>query len=177
MNVGYELTDGRVLDVTAEHHGADYSAYVLHAVEAFHEWVLTWTDGINHWLEEYHQSWHAYARLAALVAAAEQDAFLVHDLQDGDPVARRAVVDEVERYVSRTVHASGCRPGCDGTDPVNHGGTVDARHQVWEEYWRMWCRVNDVDVDEHPHDEATPERQDDLLSWLLNGRPAGVPRV
>lgn len=120
MTPRYELTDGRLLPVTAEHHGHDYAAYVLHDVETFHEWLLTWTDGINVWLEEYHHPWHAYARLAALVAAAEQDVFLVHDLQDGDPAARDAVVDEVERFVSRVVHASSCAPGCDGTDPVNH---------------------------------------------------------
>lgn len=117
----YELTDGRRLPVAAEHHGHDYVAYVLHDVEAAHEWLLTWTDGINVWLEEYHLPWHAYARLAALVAAAEQDVFLVHDLQDGDVAAHEAVVVEVERFVARTVHASSCPTSCDGTDPANHG--------------------------------------------------------
>lgn len=116
----YELTDGRHLPVVAEHHGHDYAAWVLHDVEAFHEWVLTWTDGINHWLEEYHLPWHAYARLAALIAAVEQGVFLVHDLQDGDLAAHEAVVDAIERFIARSVHASSCAPGCDGTDPVNH---------------------------------------------------------
>lgn len=158
---------GRRLPVVARHGGHDWTAWVLYRVEAAHEWVLTWTDGINVWLEEYDQAWHALARLAALTAAVEQDVFLVHGSDVGS--GRVVFVSEVERFVSRTVHASSCAPGCDGTDPVNHGGQVASNHPVWVEYWHMWCRVNETDV--HPADEATPERQDDLLSWLLNGRP------
>lgn len=161
----YELPSGETLHVAARHYGDDYSAYVLPRDEG--DWVVTWTDGINHWVEEYEQPWHAYARLAALVAAVEQRVFLVHDGQR-QPGELPLFVSEVERFVSRTVHASSCTPGCDGTDPANHGGTVSSAHPVWQEYWAMWCEVNETD--EHPADEATPERQDDLLGWLLNTR-------
>lgn len=119
MNSTYELEDGRELAVAAWHPGHDYEARVLHAVEAAHEWVVTWTDGINEWVEEFDEPWHAYARLAALVAACEQDVFMVHDETRGHH-EKLAFVSEVERFVSRTVHASSCRTGCDGTDPVNH---------------------------------------------------------
>lgn len=112
--------DGELLPIMAQYESHYWSACVLYRAEAIHEWELQWTDGINSWVEEHDKPWHAFARLAALVAAVEQDVFLVHDLQGGDPVAHAAVVDEVERFVSRTVHASSCAPDCDGTDPVNH---------------------------------------------------------
>lgn len=163
----YELTDGRVLPVTAEHHGHDYWAWVLHDVDARRKWVITWTDGINHWLEEYELPWHAYARLAALIAAVEQQVFLVHDAHR-QPDEMLRFVDEVERFVSRTVHAFNCDVGCDGTDPVTHVGMVSSRHPVWRRYWAMWYDVNGTD--QHPSDEATFERQEDLVNWLLNTR-------
>lgn len=119
-NFSPSATDGKLLPVIAEYLSHDWSARVLHRVEVTREWELHWTDGINVWLEDYDQPWHALARLAALIAAVEQDVFLVHDLQDGNPVAYDAFTDEVDRFVSRTVHTSSCRPGCDGTDPVNH---------------------------------------------------------
>lgn len=119
----YELLDGRRLPVAAEHHGHDYSAYVLHDVEAAHEWLLTWTDGINHWLEEWHLPEHAFARLAALVRACDQQVFLAHQVDEvyGVTGAARAFEDEVERFMSRVVHASSCPSGCDRTDPTTHG--------------------------------------------------------
>ncbi len=83
-------------------------------IEASSEWELHWTDGINVWIEEWHYPWHALARLAALVAAVEQDVFLVHDLQDGNPVTHAAFVEEVENFIARTVHAFNCPAGCDG---------------------------------------------------------------
>lgn len=120
----YELDDGRVLPVAAEHHGHDYAAYVLHEVDAAFPWVLTWTDGINHWLEEWSLPEVAFARLAALVRACDQQVFLVHvvdEVADGDDDGGRAAFeDEAERFLSRAVHASSCQPGCDGTDPANH---------------------------------------------------------
>lgn len=116
----YELADGERLPVVAEYHGVDYDAYVLHNVEAAGEWVVTWTDGINHWVEEYDYPWHAFARLAALVAAADQQVFLVHDPSNRGATEGRAFREEAERFVSRTVHASSCGTGCDGTDAANH---------------------------------------------------------
>lgn len=115
----YELPSGEALPIAARHYGDDYSAYVLYDAEAPVSWIVTWTDGINDWVEGFEQPWHAYARLAALVAAVEQQVFLVHD-GDRNPAELRVFVSEVERFVSRTVHASSCAPGCDGTDPVNH---------------------------------------------------------
>jgi hypothetical protein len=110
--------DDRWLPVVAEFSGHRWNGHVLHDVEAAGEWIVTWTDGINEWLERYDYPWHALARFAALVAAAEQDVFLVHD--SSDPHGPLNFVAEAERFVSRTIHASSCEPGCDGTDPVNH---------------------------------------------------------
>lgn len=161
----YELPSGEALYVAARHYGDDYSAYVLPRDEG--NWVVTWTDGINHWVEEFEQPWHAYARLAALIAAVEQQVFLVHDAhRQPDELLR--FVDEVERFVSRTVHASNCDVDCDGTDPVTHVGMVSSRHPIWRRYWAMWCDVSGTD--QHPSDEATFERQEDLMNWLLNTR-------
>lgn len=115
----YELTDGRHLPVVAEHHGHDYVAWVLHDVEAFHEWVLTWTDGINHWLEGWHTPEVVFARLAALVRACDQGTFLVHD-GEGFDRARTSFEAEVERFLVHVVHASSCPSECDGTDPTTH---------------------------------------------------------
>lgn len=112
------VLDGWSYPVVASFHGHGYSAYVLHAVEEGNQWVVTWTDGINRWVERYDEPWHALGRLASLVAACEQDVFLVHDVVNRGE--REAFLDEVERYVSRTVHASSCAPSCDGRDPVNH---------------------------------------------------------
>jgi hypothetical protein len=119
VNSTYYLeADGEALPVVAEFEGHHYSAHVLHDVNGDVEWIVTWTDGINEWVERYELPWHALARLAALVAAAEQDVFLVHDFVNrGEHVA---FVAEADRFVSRTVHASSCAPGCDGTDPANH---------------------------------------------------------
>lgn len=114
-NSSYELTDGRRLPVITEYHGEHYAAYVLRDVAVEREWVLTWTDGVNVWYEDYDYPWHAFARLASLVAAAEQDVLMVHDLQDGNPTTHAAVVEEVENFIARTVHAFNCPPGCDGT--------------------------------------------------------------
>lgn len=117
----YELPSGEVLDVVTAWERSRYSAYVLRDPEAPVEWALTWTDGINEWVEWYDQPWVALARLAALVAAVEQDVFLVHANDAAERGAGPATfVSEAERFVSRTVHASSCQPGCDGTDPVNH---------------------------------------------------------
>jgi len=118
----YELPSGETLNVVTVWERTRYSAYVLQDPEAPVEWALTWTDGINEWVEWYEQSWHALARLAVVVAACDQDVFLVHA---GDPAefnepGPAAFVAEAERFVSRTVHASSCAPGCDGADPVNH---------------------------------------------------------
>lgn len=117
----YELTDGRFLPVAAKHHGIDYAAWVLHDVEAAHEWLLTWTDGINHWLEGWRAPEVAFARLAALVRACDQRTFLVHD-GEGFDRAPTSFEAETERFLAHVVHASSCAPGCDGTDPVNHRG-------------------------------------------------------
>lgn len=119
-NYGWSALDDRALPLVAEYVQHDWSARLLHRADASYEWELQWTDGINEWVEEHLRPWHAYARLAALVAAAERGVFLVHDLRDGGPAARAAFVAEAERFVSRTVHASSCRPGCDGTDPASH---------------------------------------------------------
>lgn len=168
MNEMYYLDeDGEALPIVAEHQGHRYAAHVLRD-ESPDVWVIIWTDGINTWKEEYHLPWQAFARLAALVAAAEQDVFLVHDPSNRGATDGEAFRNEVERFVSRTVHASSCRPGCDGTDPVNHVGFVDTRADVWDDYWESWRALNQTD--EHPHDEASHERQEDLVNWLLNNR-------
>lgn len=122
--LAYDDELGRDAALVAEVVGDHYSAEVLNAgygvdlesVDA--PWVVRWTDGINDWREAYELPWHALARLAAVVAAVEQDVFLVHDATNRGQ--RDAVVDEVDRYVSRTVHASSCAPGCAGRDPVYH---------------------------------------------------------
>jgi hypothetical protein len=108
-----ELNEPRDVPVVAHVVYHDWSARVLHDVEAAGEWPVTWTDGINVWFERYDYPWHALARLAALVAAVEQEVFLVHDVTNRGEQA--TFVDEAERFVSRTVHAHSCRPGCDGT--------------------------------------------------------------
>ena len=115
MNTSYapSVFDGKLLPVTARFESHDWSATVLYRIEASHEWELQWTDGINVWVEEWIYAWHAYARLAALVAAVEQDVFLVH----GSEEDHAAFVDEVERFVARTVHAFNCPPGCVGDSP------------------------------------------------------------
>lgn len=128
-NPPYELTDGRSLPVVAEYDGHDYRAYVLHDADASAEWILTWNDGINFWYEEYDYPWHVFARLAALVAAADQQVLLVHDLQDGDPITHAAVVEEVENFIARTVHAFNCPPDCDGTSGP-HEYLHDTRNQI-----------------------------------------------
>lgn len=115
----YELPSGELVAIVARFYARDYSAYVLRDDEAPVSWLVTWNDGINDWVEGFDQPWHALARLAALVAACEQQVFMVHD-GDRNPAELRAFVDEAERFVSRTVHASSCAMGCDGTDPVNH---------------------------------------------------------
>jgi hypothetical protein len=106
------------LPVAAEYHGHNYVAQVLHDVEVAHEWVLTWTDGINDWVERWVYPEVAFARLAALVRAANEDVFFVH--RSDRPGELDLFADEAERFLSRTVHASSCRPGCRGDDPVNH---------------------------------------------------------
>lgn len=122
----FELADGRKALVVAEYHGVNFAAWVLRDVNGeppaegyVGGWIVTWTDGVNWWFEDgYELPWHALARLAALVAAAEQQVFLVHDVESRGE--RAPFVEEAERFVSRTVHASGCAPGCRGEDPANH---------------------------------------------------------
>lgn len=109
----------RSVGVTAVYHGPTWEAHVLHDVNGASPWITTWTDGINTWFERFDEPWHALARLAALVAAVEQEVFLVHDWVV-KPDDRDLFVAEAERFVSRTVHASSCQPDCDGTDPANH---------------------------------------------------------
>jgi len=121
----FELTDGTRVPVTSEYHGVDFAAYVLRNSpdtepdDYVGGWIVTWTDGINWWCEDdYELPWQALARFAALVAACEQQVFLVHDVEARGE--RRAFVEEAERFVARTVHASSCRVGCTGTDEANH---------------------------------------------------------
>lgn len=124
MTAYYELDDGRVLPVETSWARHDYTARVLRGHDdprdVAGEWLLTWTDGINVWLEEYEFPWQALARLTALVAAVEQQVFMVHDPSNRGEAESRAFVREAERFVSRTVHAHDCLPGCDGTDPIRH---------------------------------------------------------
>lgn len=120
----FELTDGRLVPVLCEVLRRDYAAYVLRIDEGDPDdvagvWALTWTDGINWWYEEYEFPWLALGRLTALVAAVEQDVFMVHtslDDREGPP----ALVEEVNRFTRRTVHAFDCPAGCDGTGSTNH---------------------------------------------------------
>lgn len=125
MTEVYELEDGRVGVVVLEWERHDYTARVLRTDggppdEVAGDWVLTWSDGINRWIDPpYEFPWQAIARLAALVAAVEQSVFLVHLGSGRD---HTTFVEEAERFVARTVHASSCPPGCDGTDTMNHGG-------------------------------------------------------
>lgn len=95
----------------------DWSGYVLD--DENHQWgfVVYWTDGINEWRERYSFVGEALARFAALVHAVTSSVFLVH--QDD---ALPAFVEVANYFLGRTVHASSCQAGCDGTDPVNHGG-------------------------------------------------------
>lgn len=116
----YELEDGRFARVVAEFHGVDYVAYTLHDVDAVNPWLVTWTDGINVWLEAYELAWHGLARLAAVVAAAEQGVFLIDDLRDDDYTRHEKVVEQIESLIARQVHSFNCLPGCDGTGPL-HG--------------------------------------------------------
>lgn len=122
MTETYELADGRVVPVLAEWTRHDYSARVLRLDggderDSIELCALTWTDGINVWYEEYELPWNALARLAALVAAAEQDVFLVH--RSDDPRGPLDFVEESERFVRRTVHAFNCPPGCRGDSPMH----------------------------------------------------------
>jgi hypothetical protein len=112
MSEFYELTEGRPLFVVARFDGHDYVARVLHDVEAAGEWVVTWTDGVNTWIERYEYPWNALARFAALVCAAEQSVLLVHD--PGDPHGPLDFVEESERFMARVVHAFNCPAGCRG---------------------------------------------------------------
>lgn len=111
--------EARDVPVICEYRAHHWTARVLYDVEAGGEWPVTWTDGINLWFERYAFPWQALARLAALVAAVEQDVLLVHDpgARDGDD---RAFVDEAERFVRRTVHAFNCPADCRGDSPL-HG--------------------------------------------------------
>jgi hypothetical protein len=113
----YELTEGEHLPVVAEYVQHDYTAWVLYRVEAAHEWLVTWTDGINQWCEEYDYPWHAFARLAALVAACDQQVFLVHDPSNRGPAEGEAFREEADRFVARTVHAYNCASTCYGDGP------------------------------------------------------------
>lgn len=110
----------RPLPVVAEYPGHDWTGRVLHDVEAFHPWLLVWTDGVNEWVEPFLEVHHALARFTALIVAAESHTFLVDRDLDTNVVGRQRFEREVERFVSRVVHASSCQPGCDGTDPANH---------------------------------------------------------
>lgn len=101
--------------VIAEYRERDYTAVLVQRDEGF---VLSWTDGINIWDENWDDVSVALTRLAALIRAADGGTFLVHDVQNRDE--GRYFESEAERFISRTVHASSCAPGCDGADPANH---------------------------------------------------------
>lgn len=123
MHNTYELADGREVAVVAEYDGHNFVAWVLHDVDATMPFPVTWTDGINHWFEEWSNVSVALTRFAALIRAAESNTFFVHAIDHGDAVntqAARAFEDLAEQFISRVVHASSCQPGCDGTDPANH---------------------------------------------------------
>lgn len=122
----FELGDGTKVPVTAEYHGVDFAAYVLRSApnaasdDYAGGWIVTWTDGINWWFEDdYELPWHALARLAALVAATEQQVFLVHDVESRGE--QKPFVNEVERFVARTVHAFNCDAACRGDGPIHEG--------------------------------------------------------
>ena len=125
----FELTDGTMVPVISEYAQHDFTAYVLHRPtddklryvgDYVGGWIVTWTDGINWWFEDdYELPWQALARFASVIAAIEQQVFVVHTAEELGP-ERRAFVEEAERFVARTVHASSCPPGCDGTDSANH---------------------------------------------------------
>lgn len=117
----HELASGERLPVAAEYCGSDYTVYVLRRAGSSREWVVTWNDGINHWYEEWDHPELAFARLAALVAAANQQTFLVHDpgaRGDHDVVAFQ---NEVERFLSRTVHTP--------NDPTNYDNTLPTHRE------------------------------------------------
>lgn len=102
--------------VITEVKATNWSAVVVKVSES--NFAVSWTDGINMWDERYDDLAVAFARLAALVRAADAGTYLVHqwDAIEGTPAFER----EAERFISRTVHASSCQVGCDGTDPANH---------------------------------------------------------
>lgn len=123
MTETFQLDDDRVVPVLTRWVRHDYSAHVLRLDEgderdALGETALTWSDGINVWYEEYEFPWLALARLAALVAAVEQDVFLVHD-EVAHPGDERRFLDDANRFVCRTVHAFNCPTSCRGDSP-NH---------------------------------------------------------
>lgn len=132
--IRHQLPSGELVPVTATHRFDHATIWLLRreddvlddatSDEPTQRWVLTWTDGINDWVEEWDDAAVAYCRLAALVTAVESGTYLVHEdtVHEGVDAwrSRRAFVVEVERFLSRTVHASSCRVGCRGDDPVNH---------------------------------------------------------
>lgn len=120
----YELDDGQLVPVVIKWQRHHYSARVVRVDDGPEDevdgtWALTWTDGINVWYEEYELPWQAIARLAALVAAAEQEVFLVHDPSNRGAAEGAAFVEEAERFVARTVHAFNCPAGCDGSSATH----------------------------------------------------------
>lgn len=115
----YEDENGeRWLGVVATYEARDWNGRVLHDVSGSHPWIVTWTDGVNVWVELWHDVSVALTRFASLIRAAESNTFLVHDVASRDE--GRYFEDLAERFISRVVHASSCQPGCDGTDPANH---------------------------------------------------------
>lgn len=93
---------GEELPVVARLVRHDWSARVLYQVERANEWVLTWTDGINVWYEEWHSGELALLRLAALFRAEDQGVGLVHQSDVGVDAVRFR--DVAEDFLSRTVH-------------------------------------------------------------------------
>lgn len=117
----FEDDDGpRWLRVLARVVERNWSARVLDDQEVNFGFIVTWTDGINTWVERYEYRATALARFAALVQAVESSVFLVHDTYD--QAALREFENEAGAFFTRTVHASSCPGGCDGTDTMNHGG-------------------------------------------------------
>jgi hypothetical protein len=121
--VNKHYTLHKVLPVAAEYHGTDYVARVLHDVDAASPWLVAWTDGVNHWIEPYADPAVAFARLASVVRAGDEDVALVHDGEQ--PRHNTAVVAAAESLLALTVHASDCAGDCRGDD---------ANHPV--DYWR-----------------------------------------